>query len=135
MKKGFTDIEVAKLSKNKYIKTVSNKAITYTDEFKEIFIAESRTGKSTRIIFEEYGFDTEILGKDRYDSAGKRWRSAYNKNGILGIQDNRKKSSGRPLKRNLSAEEKLARIEAENILLKAENELLKKVRLLERGMI
>ncbi len=31
----FTDSEVKKLRKNKYVKSVSNKSITYTDEFKE----------------------------------------------------------------------------------------------------
>ena len=31
----FTDSEVKKLRKNKYVKSVSNKSITYTDEFQE----------------------------------------------------------------------------------------------------
>ena len=31
----FTDSEVKKLRKNKYVRNVSNKSITYTDEFKE----------------------------------------------------------------------------------------------------
>ena len=30
------------LSKNKYVKKVSEKVITYTDEFKRLFIAENR---------------------------------------------------------------------------------------------
>ena len=36
----FTDAQVRKLSKNKWIKNVSNKAITYTDEFKIKLIKE-----------------------------------------------------------------------------------------------
>ncbi|EKQ56722.1 MAG: hypothetical protein A370_01647, partial [Clostridium sp. Maddingley MBC34-26] len=36
-KKIFTDEEVVLLSKNIYVKNVSNKGITYTDEFKQIF--------------------------------------------------------------------------------------------------
>ena len=31
----FTDSEVKKLRKNKYVNNVSNKSITYTDEFKK----------------------------------------------------------------------------------------------------
>ena len=53
----FTKEEVKILSKNKYVKNVSNKAITYTDEFKSIFIAEYEKGKFPREIFEEFGFE------------------------------------------------------------------------------
>ena len=41
------------LSKNKYVKNVSNKGITYTDEFKQLFIVENKNGKFPRQIFEE----------------------------------------------------------------------------------
>jgi hypothetical protein len=37
----FTEKEIEILSSNQYIKTVSMKSITYTDEFKCIFIAEN----------------------------------------------------------------------------------------------
>ncbi len=43
-KKVFSDIEVTKLSKNKNISKVSNKAITYTFEFKKKFIDEYKIG-------------------------------------------------------------------------------------------
>lgn len=39
----FTDKEVKRLLDNPYVKSVSKKAITYTDEFKRIFIAEKKT--------------------------------------------------------------------------------------------
>jgi len=64
-KKVFSDIEVTKLSKNKNISKVSNKAITYTFEFKKKFIDEYKTEKLSRIIFEEAGLDVEVLGKKR----------------------------------------------------------------------
>jgi putative transposase len=47
---------------------------------------------------------------------------------VLGLQDMRKSNSGRPIKRELTLEERNARLEAQIKLLKAENELLKKVR-------
>ncbi|SHJ40346.1 hypothetical protein SAMN02745248_01859, partial [Hathewaya proteolytica DSM 3090] len=75
----FTKEEVKILSKNKYVKNVSNKAITYTDEFKSIFIAEYEKGKFPREIFEEFGFDINILGVERVKSCGKRWRAAFKK--------------------------------------------------------
>ncbi|MGM7723610.1 HTH domain-containing protein, partial [Metabacillus sp. Hm71] len=52
-KKTFTDKEIIQLSANKYVKSVSSKGITYTDEFKRIFIDENEKGKLPRDIFEE----------------------------------------------------------------------------------
>lgn len=39
-KKLFTDQEIKILSNNPYVKSVSTKGITYTDEFKSIFISD-----------------------------------------------------------------------------------------------
>ena len=102
----FTDQEIKILSKNKYVKNVSMKGITYTDEFKNIFIVENEKGKFPREIFEE-----------------------------CGLTDTRKLNSGRPSEKELSAEEKYERLKAQNNLLKAENELLKKIQYLERELI
>ena len=44
------------------------KAITYTDEFKRNFIKEYEKGKFPREIFEEAGFDMEIVGIERVKS-------------------------------------------------------------------
>ena len=129
----FNKNQVDLLKKNKNIKNVSEKAITYTDEFKAIFVKEYNLGKSTRIIFEEAGLDIGILGKIRIKECSKRWRKQYNELGI--IEDTRKGGSGRPLTRELSFEEKYKRLEAKNKLLEAENELLKKAKMIERGLI
>ena len=93
-----------------------------------------RKGKLTRDIFEQCGFDVEVLGMDRVYSASKRWKKAYKMNGIIGLRDTRAENSGRPRERELTLEEKNARLEAQINLLKAENELLKKIRFAERGM-
>ena len=132
--KEFTEAEIHTLSKNIYIKKVSAKGITYSDEFKHIFIDESEKGKTSRTIFCEYGFDTNMLGRDRYASAAKRWRNNYKRNGLLGLKDTRECNSGRPIERDLSIEEKYNRVKAQNNLLKAENELLKKIHLAERRL-
>ena len=123
------------LEKNRYVKAVSDKAITYTDEFKQLFIRENEAGKLPRQIFEEAGFDIEMIGMTRVQKAGNRWRTAYKTQGITGLEDSRKYSSGRPLERELSLEEKYARLEVKARLLEAENELLKKLDLLERQML
>jgi hypothetical protein len=123
------------LKKNPYVKAVSDKAITYTDEYKQLFIRENEAGKLPRQIFEQTGFDIEMIGMTRVQKAGNRWRTAYKKQGITGLEDSRKYSSGRPVERELSIEEKYERLKAKTRLLEAENELLKKLDLLERQML
>jgi len=133
-KKIFTEREIKKLSANTNVKSVSPKGITYTDEFKRLFITENQKGKFPRQIFEENGFDIDIIGMNRIESSGKRWRAAYRDNGVVGLRDNRKENSGRHSDKELSLEEKYARLEAANNLLKAENELLKKIDFAERRL-
>ena len=130
----FTKKELEILSQNRYVKNVSEKVITYTDEFKNIFIAENEKGKFPREIFEEYGFDIDILGIKRIKSSASRWRASYRKNGVSGLTDTRKLKSGRPSDKELSIEEKYIRLKAQNNLLKAENELFKKIQHLERRL-
>ena len=125
-KKLFNEIEIEKLKNNIYVKEVSERGITYTDEFKIKFIAEHRNGKMPRKIFEEAGFEIETLGDDRVKSASKRWSRAYKQSGELGLGDTRKTNSGRTLTQELTLERQLARKEAEIAYLKAEVELLKK---------
>ena len=104
--KVFTSAEIETLSKNPNVKKVSSKGITYTDEFKRIFITENEAGKLPREIFETHGFDIDILGIQRVRSSGKRWRAAYRKDGVCALVDTRKGNSGRPKEKDISLEEK-----------------------------
>jgi hypothetical protein len=133
-KKIFTEKEIKILSDNPYVKSVSSKGITYTDEFKQLFIEENSVGRLPREIFEQCGFDIDILGMHRVRASGKRWRAAYRENGVCGLRDTRGESSGRACEGELTLEEKYARLEAQHNLIKAENELLKKIRFAERGL-
>ena len=133
-KKLFADKEIKILLKNPYVKTVSDKAITYTDEFKQIFVIEKDKGMFPQEIFAQCGFDLEILGKERIASASKRWMRSFAKQGMTGLNDKRKEQSGRPRINEMTPEEKISRLEAQNLLLKAENELLKNIELEERRL-
>ncbi|MFJ8101159.1 IS3 family transposase [Lysinibacillus sp. NPDC096212] len=126
-KKLFTNQEQKLLKKHPYVKAVSEKGITYTDEFRALAIAEYEKGKCLREIFEDAGFDIDLVGIHRAKSALKRWRAAYKEKGVSGLEDTRKYHSGRPLERELSLEGKNTRLEAQIALLRAENELLKKI--------
>lgn len=64
-KRLFSVEEIEILKNNIYVKKVSSKGITYTDEFKKIFIEENLLGSLPRNIFESYGLSVEILGIKR----------------------------------------------------------------------
>ena len=81
------------------------------------------------------GFDVNIIGIKRIDSASLRWWKAYNDKGILGLEDTRTLNSGRTLNRELTIEEIIAKKDAEIAYLKAELELIKKLELQERQVI
>ena len=131
-KKLFSSEQIDILLNNKYVHNVSEKAITYTNEFKIHFIAEYTKGKTSRVIFEEAGFDVEIIGSTRIRLAGSRWRKAFNEQGVLGLDDTRRNNSGRPRERELTKDEIIEKKNAEIEYLKAEVELLKKLELRER---
>lgn len=92
----FTQKQLKLLKQNPYLKAVSEKAITNTDEFKQLLSHESEQGKLPRQIFENAGLDVEILGMTRNERATNRWLAAYaayKDKGVQGLENTR----GRPL--------------------------------------
>ena len=134
-KKIFSEKDQMNLSMNKYVIRISDKAITYADEFKQLFIDQYMAGKTPREIFEANGFDVNVIGIQRIKECAKRWRNAYGKDGIIGLADSRKEASGRPLKRELTQDEVIARQEARIRLLESQVELLKKLDTKERLLV
>ncbi len=132
-KKLLSEKEIQMLSKNPYVKAVSSTNISYTDEFRKLFIVELNNGKVPRQIFEENGFKVEMIGLHRIHKATARWRKAFDEHGVVGLEDGRK-HSGRKASKKLSAEEEIVKLNARIKLLEAENELLKKLNLMERGL-
>lgn len=121
----FTDAQVKKLNRNKWIKNISNKGINYTDEFKYKLVKECENYKKfPQEVFKECGIDPEIVGESRIRNCAYRWRVQLYNSGEL--KDRRTSNNGRPIVRELSDKEKLERAEAKIKLLEAENELLKK---------
>lgn len=125
----FSKKAVEKLKKNPYVKTVTENGITYTEEFKNIFIKEHLEGIPTSIIFERYGFDINVLGENRIHSASKRWRQQAKRD--EDFTDKRTINSGRPLSRELSEEETIEKLKHKIAILEQENSFLKKVHLIE----
>lgn len=114
---------------------VSDKSITYADEFKRRFIDEYMTGKMPREIFEAHGFIVALIGIKRVEQSADRWKKAYERGGIVGLSDTRREASGRPLQRELSQDEIIARQEARIELLESQVDLLKKLDMKERLLV
>lgn len=123
------------LEQNIHVKRVSELSITYTDEFKRLFIEEYLKGKTPRNIFESAGFDIEIIGVKRYEQAAARWIKAYNKDGIIGLRDTRRENSGRLSNAPLSKDSIIEKQEAKIKLLEEQIELLKKLDVTERRLV
>lgn len=126
----FTPEQVEQLRQNKYVKKVSEKSITYTEEFKEVFLLEYNTGKIPSQILIEMGFDYKVLGKSRVDNIVQSTKKQSLR--PEGFKDTRIGNSGRPATRGLSQEEIIAKQKAEIELLKAKVEFLSDLKRLER---
>lgn len=127
----FTKEEIEELRKNKYVKNVSEKSITYSDEFKQHFIEERNNGKGPTRIFIESGFNPYVIGSKRIDCFNARMIDKKRNN--KSIEDKRKINSGRrkkEMKKEITDKEKIEQLEHENLMLKAENNLLKKMEFL-----
>lgn len=125
----FTDEQVEFLRKNKYVKHITNKGITYTLEFKELFIKEYGS-KLIIQIFEDAGLPKSILGESRIRNCSLRWRKQSNERSSL--EDTRKGNLGRPRTRDLTSEEIIERQKLQIETLKQEIEFLRQIRRLER---
>lgn len=79
----FSDKEVSELSRNKYIKNVTPRGITYTNEFKLQLIAEYEVRKSSRKIFEDAEFNIETIGTKRIYCANLRCRTSCKSKRVL----------------------------------------------------
>lgn len=108
----------------------SERAITYTDTFKNRFMGEYLACKLPRQIFVENGFDVDLIGIKRIEQSAHRWKKAYEKNGLIGLTDSRKTGSGRPLQRELTPSEVVER-SSKNYW----RELLKKLEATERRLL
>lgn len=131
VKNYFTDEQVQQLNMNPYVKKASNKAITYTDDFKITFTKKYLEGNPPSVILREMGFNPHILGKKRIDRfVGNIYK--YKARGD-DFSDQRGVNSGRPsLKEELTDKERIARLEHKIKYLKQENEFLKKIEFLDK---
>lgn len=128
----FTEPERHILEHNPNVTRVSEKAITYSDAFKVSFIEQYEKGKTARHIFEEAGFDVDVVTIGRIKECASRWSRAVKQHGSLGLRDGRKFNSGRPTNRSLTTEEQLKHAQAKIDYLEGEIAFIKKLELSEK---
>lgn len=91
----FSLYEITVLRENLYTHEVRQKQISFTAEFKEIFLARYQAGKYIPRIFESLGYDPNILGIGRMYSLaanlrkcaaeGREFTNGYTKRKSKGI--------------------------------------------------
>lgn len=77
----FTEEQVNQLRKNPYVYSVTPARLTFTKEFKELFLDSYNKGELPRFILENHGFDIQILGERRVWGISQRIREEYQKYG------------------------------------------------------
>jgi transposase-like protein len=130
-RKKFTDQEKQELLKNANILKIGVCGITYNPAFKIQAIDKYQQGKLPIQIFNEAGFDLQIIGKEQPRSCLKRWRKTSKEKGKEGlISETRGSSRGgcRPMTKPLSIEDEIKQLESRNAYLEAENDFLKKLK-------
>lgn len=68
----FTAEQIEKLRDNPYVKNISEKSITYTEEFREQFYIRYQSDPYPSKILLEMGLDPAILGPSRVHNITKR---------------------------------------------------------------
>lgn len=128
----YTKDEIEELKKNKYVEEVRKDKITFTKEFKLLFIKEFNNGKGNLQIFSENGLNPLLVGKRRIKACTRNWKKQAKNDPTFSRQ------SYHPIKKETD-EEKKKRLRDIQYLqkrvnqLEMENEFLKKVQALRKG--
>lgn len=126
----FSKEDIDKLKDNPYVLNITEKAITYADEFKEKFIELYNKGVTPTEIFRKCEILPEIIGQKRIDTFSYRVRQK-NKNGKI-LEDDRKGKSGRPKTRKLTKDEEIQRLKHKVQYQEQQIEFLKKISFVEK---
>ena len=114
-KRLFTKEQVEELSRSVYVRRVDETTVSFTDEFKELFIHEYfDDGKKPGDIFRGAGIDTSILGYKRVERCSYHWRKDYEA-GMLKKED---KAKAHIVEELAAARETMAQLSEENRVLK-----------------
>lgn len=130
MKNKFSQVQIQELLKNSNVVKCSDKAITYSKDFKVLAAKQYiEEGKSAKEIFRIAGFDLNVIGKDTPKYRLKDWNKLFRTKGAAGLQTERRgRGGGRPKTKWLDEKERIKYLEAQVAYLKLENDFLTKLR-------
>ena len=123
----FTDDQVRMLRSNPWVKSATPRYVSFTKDFMEEFVSLHSKGRTRYEIFESHGLPVEVIGKKSIKKTTSNWVAKSNSG--IGLSDEKR---GRPLERELTQEEIIARQQAKIEMLQQENDLLRQIRRLER---
>ena len=126
----FSKEDIEKLKNNPYVLNITEKAITYADEFKEKFIELYNKGIMPAEIFRKCEIPPEIIGQKRIDTFSYRVKQKI-KDGKL-LEDDRKGKSGRPKTRKLTKDEEIQQLKHKIKYQEQQIEFLKKISFVEK---
>lgn len=128
-KRLFTQEEIEELSKNKYVSKVTPNCILYTEEFKSLYYQEYCNGLSTLQIFKNYGFDLDVLGRDRIHKFASDLRKKAK--ALESFEDKRQYKTG-PVRKALTKDEEIEQLRRQVSILKHENDFLKRIEFIDK---
>lgn len=126
----FDEEQQKQLRANHWVKSVTEKSISFTEDFKVYFINEYNLGKLPKQIFKDAGFDINMLGDKRIEQCTTRYKRQNKR--IEGFHDTRANNSGRRIGKELSIDEENELLKKQNAKLQQELEFLKKMEYLAR---
>jgi len=124
-KKPFSDEEMNILRQNPFTFKVTRNTLSFTKEFKELFITEYNAGSIPRQILIEHGYDPEMLGDRRIWGISQHIRNQYKQYGEVHEGNTHAKPVGQA--KPLSDKDELKQLRHEVDYMKQEIEFLKKI--------
>ena len=124
----FNEAEIELLRQNSNVRSVTEREVFFTEDFKRLAWEQKQSGKTLPCIFRENGIDPHLLGSKRIENFSRRLRDKA-RNGA-DFSDERK-DNHRPseLREPLSLEEKVRNLQHELAYTRQEVEFLKKIQI------
>lgn len=122
-RKTFTSEEINLLRQNPFTYKATNNTLSFTKEFKELFMEKYNAGILPRQILADHGYDPELLGDRRIWGISYHLRAQYAESGGSFTECRKSKTSDKPL----SEKDELKQLRQEVDYLKQEIEFLKKI--------
>jgi len=125
----FTQEQMESLAANPFTYKITVLRISYTLEFKNLFLAQYEKGEAIKDIFTELGYDTTILGNNRIYGFANRLLEQIETGGML-TEEATNSQQKKPVNTDyntMPAQQSIAAMQREITYLRQQLEFLKKI--------